>query len=169
MDTFSSDDGGTETGTPGGEGSGSSVAADDNFMRGTFVFRDGSEMDLDVPAHYRRSEFGDAVQHSCEGSDAETGLILGVSWRDGTTVGTHTPSLADGPGFFAAWNQAEGGGVRATLPSAGELSFVSVGIQPGDLGEGTARALLYPDDDDPNDLVSEIVEIEFRCMVEEDE
>ncbi|MBV1862105.1 MAG: hypothetical protein KUG77_27040, partial [Nannocystaceae bacterium] len=112
--------------------------------------------------------FGDVVQHSCEGSDVAAGLSLGVTWRDDTTVGTHAPSLADGPGFIAAWSQVDGSGIRATLPSAGELTFESIGIDAGIVVEGTATARLHPDADDPDDRVSEIVEIEFRCVVSDD-
>lgn len=160
-----------ETGTEdeeGGEGDpdlGGPAAIGDDSIRGTFVFRDGTAAYLDAAASYRRFEFGDTVQHTCEGVDLEAGLSLAVTWRGNTAVGTHAVSLADGPGFVAAWPQVDGSGLRATLPSGGELSFTSLGREVGDVVEGTARALLHPEADDPDDRVVEISEIEFHCVV----
>ena len=138
----------------------------DSLVRGTFRFIDGSRAELDVDAMYERSAFGDVVQHTCSGTDLERRLSLGVSWRDDTTPGTYAPSLSDGPGFLAAWESADGEGIRATLPSGGEITFDEVGSEPGDVVSGTAHAVLSPDPDDPDDRVSEIVDIEFRCIVE---
>ncbi len=159
----------TETGSPEDPAVGGGMGAVVDSIRGTFVFVDGTEADLDVSASYRRFEFGETVQYSCEGSDLATGLSLGVTWRDETGVGTHAASFSDGPGFIAAWPQADGSGIRATLPSGGEVTFARVGTQAGDVVEGTARAVLMPEADDPDDRVSEIVEIEFSCLVVEDE
>ncbi len=143
------------TGTPSGDGS----------IRGSFLFVDGSQAALDVDANYERNAFGDVVQHTCSGSDLDRRLSLGISWRDDTTAGTHIPSLSDGPGFLAAWESADGEGIRATLPSGGEITFDEVGHEPGDVVSGTAHAMLSPDQDDPDDRVSEIVDIEFECVV----
>ncbi len=157
-----------ETGVSEGEDPGGPEAGNDGSIRGTFVFLDGTEAELDVSARYSRFEIGDIVQHSCEGSDVAAGLSLGVTWRDETTIGTHPPSLENGPGFIAAWSQVDGTGIRATLPSDGDLTFESVGIEPGEVTEGIARAVLHPEADDPDDRVSEIIEIEFRCLVSDD-
>lgn len=145
------------TGTPSGDGS----------IRGVFLFVDGSNAELDVDADYERNAFGDVVQHTCGGSDLDRRLSLGISWRDDTTAGTHVPSLSDGPGFLAAWESADGEGIRATLPSGGEITFDEVGHEPGDVVSGTAHAVLSPEEDDPDDRVSEIVDIEFSCVVTE--
>lgn len=161
----SGSEGGDNPGGSGEQDSGGSESTGDSSIRGTFVFRDGTEQDLDVSANYRSYDFGEVVQYGCEGSDVDAGLSLGVTWRNETAIGTHMPSLSDGPGFVAAWRSADGEGIRATLPSGGELTFESVGTEPGDVVQGTAHALLHPEADDPDDRVSEIVEIEFRCVV----
>lgn len=158
-----------ETGASESQDSGGPEAIGDDSIRGTFVFRDGSEAELNVAATYRRFEFGGVVQHNCEGSDVEAGLSLGITWREDTAVGMYAVSLADGPGFIAAWPQVDGSGIRATLPSDGELNFESIGMETGDVVAGTARALLHPEADDPDDRVLEISEIEFRCTVREPE
>lgn len=151
------------TGDPGSSGGAATMG--EGSIRGTFVFRDGTEVELDVSASHRRFEIGEVVQHSCEGSDLGAGVSLAVTWRDDTAAGTHAPSLTDGPGFLAAWPLSEGGGVRATLPSGGEMTFERIGTTPGDVVEGTAHAVLRPEPDDPDDRVSEITDIAFRCDV----
>lgn len=154
---------GSGTGDPGSSGGATTMG--EGSIRGTFVFRDGTEVELDVSASHRRFEIGEVVQHSCEGSDLGAGVSLAVTWRDDTAAGTHMPSLSDGPGFLAAWPLIEGGGVRATLPSGGEMTFERIGTTPGDVVEGTAHAVLRPEPDDPDDRVSEITDIAFRCDV----
>lgn len=158
-------DGAASTSIDDGDTDPTDATGEEGSIRGTFVFVNGSETRLDVEATYEHSAFGDVVQHSCGGTDLDQRLTLGISWRDGTSPGTFAPSLSDGPGFIAAWESADGEGIRATLPSGGEIVFDAVGDQPGDVVYGTAHAVLSPEGDDPDDRVSEIVSIEFRCVV----
>lgn len=157
----SGDDGGAEG------GGGLSEGGEDGEIRGTFVFLDGTETDFERGATYAVYDNSERMQFSCEAQDPETRLTLGLTWFGGTTVGTHEISLLDGPFLIAGWPSADGTGYRATAPGSGEVTFDSVGDEPGDVISGSATAVLMPEADDPDDLVEQIVEIEFSCEVPE--
>ncbi len=158
-----------EDGTPSGDSSSSSgvEGPGEGAIEGRILWIDGTQTELDLDASYERFDLGDRVQHQCGGTELAEGLTLGILWYEGTTAGTYPISLADGPMVLAAWPQVDGSGVRATLPGQGEVTFARLGTEPGDVIEGTASAVLTPEDDDPDDRVREIVDIAFHCVVPE--
>ncbi len=167
----SSGEASAEEGTSGGDDAEDSTGTDappEGQVRGTIVWLDGTQTDVELEATHRRFEFGDVVQHSCGGQEIGVGYALSVTWRAETTAGTHAVSSTAGPTILAAWPMVDGDGIRATQPGMGEVTFDRVGVEVGDVVEGTAHAVLTPEADDPDDRVREIVDIEFQCVVSED-
>lgn len=164
--TFACGGNGENGGDGGTDGGGGMLGEMDDAVRGTFVWIDGSETNFERRASYSRFSFGDDVQHSCLADDLGNRLSLGVSWTDDTEPGTIEVS-AMGPYVAASWPHVDGQSIRATIPSQGAITFDSVGTQDGDIVSGSADVMLQPEADDPNDRVSQIVAIEFRCTVTE--
>lgn len=155
-----SSDQATSAGDPSGDPSKAS-----GRISATFVFIDGTEIEFDAPAVFRSNTIVDTVQLSCDASDPESGLSLGVTWREETTAGSHMGSLTDGPFLVAAWPQIDGTGTQATAPGESTIVFDQVGTMTGDMVEGTAEATLMPDPSEPNERLQALVDVAFSCEV----
>ena len=156
--------GSSSTGSDIDDATTSGAPLSDTRIRGTFVWVDDDAETLAFEASYDLLELTATPRHTCGGDDA-MGFSLGVSWNPDTLAGTHDLQDLSGPQLLVAWPTADGG-LRATFPVQGSVTFDRIGFEPGDIVEGTAHATLTPDPADPDARLEELTDVSFRCVIE---
>lgn len=148
--------GGCDTGEGGTE--------PDGTIRGTLLWADGSETELELAATHWRLPIEGATEHTCSGEDSE-GFALSVSWTESTPVGTSSLSLGESPSVLVGWPVDDSSLMAGASPREGKIVFDAVGTDPGDEVAGTASVSLHSDP--LGEGVDRVVDISFSCIVSE--